>query len=190
VDEQQSRPPVFELHIRPMIRLLDREHMNSLVHIADLWDLESVWALRDDILTRVRDVGDMPGSRYGGPWPEEWIALFERWITTGTDTEPGHHLLPGVPAGDYRIQPLGGGKRRLTVAVTAPSDGCRAWFELDALRPGEREYSLWLEPPFPPQTPSSARLQAIESFVQGDATRLVVNDFIDGQPHRKEISLT
>lgn len=190
MDEQQSRPPVFELHIRPMIRLLDREHMRTWVQVADLWDLDAVWALRDNILTRVRDVGDMPGSRYGGPWPNEWVSLFERWVATGTDTQPGHHLLRGTPAGDYRVQSLGGGKRRLTVAVTAPSEGCRIWFELDAVRPGEVEYTLWLEPPYPEQAPSPQPAQAFESFVQGDATLLVVNDLVDGQPHRYEIALT
>lgn len=188
--DKQPRPPVFELHIRPMMRLLDREHMRTWVQVADLWDLEAVWALHKDILTRVRDTGDMPGSRYGGPWPDEWISLFERWVATGTETQPGHHLLRGTPAGDYRVQSLGGGKRRLTVAVTAPSEGCHAWFELDAVRPSELEYTLWLEPPYPEQAPNPQPAQALESFVQGGATLLVINDLVDGQSRRHEIALT
>ena len=119
-----------------------------------------------------------------------WISLFERWIATGTDTKPGHHLLRGTPATDYRVQSLGGGKRRLTVAVTAPSEGCRAWFELDAVRQGELEYTLWLEPPHPEHSSSPRTVQALESFVQGDAARLIINDLINNQPRRHEVALT
>jgi hypothetical protein len=191
MDEQQPRPPVFELHIRPMMRLLDREHMRTLVHEpTDLWDLDTVWSLRTEILTRVRDTRDMPGIRYGGPWPDEWISLFERWAATGTDTQPGHHLLVATPVGDYRVQSLGGGKRRLIVTVTAPSPGCQAWFELDEMRPSELEYTLWLEPPYPEQAPNAQPLQTLETFVQGTATQLVINDLADGQPRRNEIPLT
>ena len=50
-----ERPPVFELHIRPMFRLLDREHMLTLFGAGvDLWDLEPVWQLRNKILVRLR----------------------------------------------------------------------------------------------------------------------------------------
>lgn len=96
----QQRPPVFELHIRPMFRLLDREHMTTLVTPPiDLWNLDAVWAERDDILMRLRGEGsqNMPGTQVGGPWPDEWIALFERWVATGSDTEPGHHLQLAKP---------------------------------------------------------------------------------------------
>jgi hypothetical protein len=49
-----------------------------------------------------------------GPWTE-WINLFERWLATGSDTEPGHHLLLAKPDGECRVQSIGGDKRRLTV---------------------------------------------------------------------------
>lgn len=132
----EQRPPVFEVHIRPMFRLLDREHMSKWVQSFDLWDLDAVWAQRNEILTRVRDVGDMPGDRYGGPWPAEWIAVFERWIATGTDAEPGHHLVLARPDGEYRVQAVGADKRRLTATVTAPTNACRTWFESDSVRAG------------------------------------------------------
>ena len=102
---EDQRPPVFELHIRPMFRLLDREHMSKWDPAFDLWDLDAVWTMRNEILTRVRDVGDMPGDRYGGPWAApEWIALFERWVATGSDTEPGHHLVVVRPDGECPCQ--------------------------------------------------------------------------------------
>ncbi len=173
---EQERPPVFELHIRPMFRLLDREHMSKWVASFDLWDLSAVWEQRTEILTRVRDAGDMPGHRYGGPWPPEWIDLFERWLATGSDTEPGHHLVVAKPDGDYRVQSIGGEKRRLTVAVTAPTEGCRVWLDCDSVPPGQREYTLYLEPALPPQAPDPTPMQALEGFVKGDATLLVIHD--------------
>jgi hypothetical protein len=182
---EPDRPPVFELHIRPMIRLLDREHMMRWMGLFDLWDLDAVWRQRDEVLTRVRDTGDMPGRRYGGPWPDEWIRLLERWVATGSDSEPGHHLVLGTPDGDYRVQSLGGGRQRLTVAVTAPTDGCRVWFELESVSPGQREYTLYLEPAYPRQEPRPSPLQALEGFVKGDATILVIND----QHGRHELAL-
>jgi hypothetical protein len=172
----EDRPPIFELHIRPMFRLLDREHMSRWVQLFDLWDLDAVWAQRDEILARVRDVGDMPGDRYGGPWPVEWITLFERWVATGTATTAGHHLVVAKPEGPYRVQSVGAEKRRLTAAVTAPTEGCRAWFECDAVKPGVREYSLYLEPAFPSPPADPTPLQALEGFVKGDATTLVIHD--------------
>src|SRR5262245_19190430 len=129
----QNRAPVFELHIRPMFRILDREHMAKWVNSFDLWDLTAVWRQRNEILTRIRDTQDMPGARYGGPWPSEWVQIFERWVTTGTDSEVGHHLVLATTAGNYQVQSLGGEKRRLTVNVAAPTEHCRAWFELDAM---------------------------------------------------------
>src|SRR6266699_6552581 len=68
----QQRPPVFELHIRPMFRLLEREHMTTLATPGiDLWDLDAVWAKRNLILEHLRAEGlqNMPGVPVGGPWP-------------------------------------------------------------------------------------------------------------------------
>ena len=55
---EDQRPPVFELHIRPMFRLLDREHMLTFIDPGlDLWNLEHVWTMRNDILVRLRGRG-------------------------------------------------------------------------------------------------------------------------------------
>jgi FtsP/CotA-like multicopper oxidase with cupredoxin domain len=70
------RTPYFELHIRPMMRLLDRESMVTVAGL-DLWDYDQVRAAADRIITHLRS--DMPPGVYGGPWPEEWITLFGRW---------------------------------------------------------------------------------------------------------------
>ena len=148
-----ERPPVFELHIRPLFRLLDRAHMLS--HVApgiDLWDLDAVWAAREEILTRLRGQGsqNMPGLPVGGPWPAEWITLFERWIATGSDTAPGHHLVLAKPDAPYELKKLGGERRPLSAGGTAPPAGCRVWVRLDSAATGRRCYPLHLEAALPP----------------------------------------
>jgi hypothetical protein len=174
-----QRPPVFELHIRPMFRLLDREHMLTLIEPGfDLWKLERVWEMRNDILLRLRGEGgqNMPGLAVGGPWPAEWIDLFERWTQNPNADDIGHHLVLAQPDGPYQLQPASGDKRRLRAKVVAPSAGCRAWFALDSITPGQREYTLYLEPPLPAQPPGERPLPALELFEKGDATKLVVHD--------------
>jgi hypothetical protein len=42
--------------------------------------------------------------------------------------------------------------------------------------PGQREYTLYLEPAMPAQPPGETPLQARELFEKGDATNLVVHD--------------
>ena len=74
-----NRPTSFELHIRPMFRTIDVQHMRFK------FDLGSHDAVRENsqvILDRLRDTGRgmMPPRGNGGPWPNEWIALFARWI--------------------------------------------------------------------------------------------------------------
>ena len=178
------RPPVFELHIRPMFRLLDREHMLTFVEPGfDLWELERVWEMRNDILVRLRaeSARNMPGLPVGGPWPPEWIDLFERWTQTPTADDIGHHLVLARPDGPYQLQSASGGKRRLRAKVLAPSAACRTWFDLRSVTPGRREYTLYLEPPLPTQPPHEATLHALEMFDKGDATTLAVHDATGAQ---------
>lgn len=174
-----QRPPVFELHIRPMFRLLDREHMRTLIHPGfDLWELERVWEMRNDILVRLRGEGlqNMPGLKVGGPWPAEWIDLFERWTQSPTADDIGHHLVLAQPDGPYQLEPASGDKRRLRAKVIAPSAGCRAWFALDSITSGQREYTLYLEPALPAQPAGERPLEALELFEKGDATKLLIHD--------------
>src|SRR5258708_29943728 len=120
----QQRPPVFELHIRPMFRLLEREHMTTLVTPGiDLWDLDAVWAKRNLILEHLRAEGlqNMPGVPVAGPWPAEWITLFERWAATGSDAAPGHHLVLAKPRGPYAVRTLTWVPRRLAPTGTRPT---------------------------------------------------------------------
>ena len=62
----------FGDHIRPLFRPMDR---NSMLFAFDLWKEADVAMHRQQILLRLR-AGTMPCD---GAWPEEKIALFERW---------------------------------------------------------------------------------------------------------------
>ena len=76
-----ARPTSFRLHIRPLFRQLDVSHMDRFI---DLTDYNDVRAQSGNILNRLRGTGRlMPPKEDDGPWPEEWIALFERWIREG-----------------------------------------------------------------------------------------------------------
>ena len=46
----------------------------------DLWSFQDVSSRAAEILSRLRD-GSMPCD---GAWPEEQVALFQRWIEAGT----------------------------------------------------------------------------------------------------------
>ena len=147
------RAPVFEFHIRPLFRLIDREHM---LRGLDLWSLEAVWQARLGILERVRQHGGMPPEVIGGPWPNELVTLFERWIATGSNDQPGHHLIGVAPDdGTYELRKIFGGRLRIRTKITVPSDGYRLWFDLESVTPTSRTYRLVAEPPYPekPGTP-------------------------------------
>jgi hypothetical protein len=69
--------PSFERDVRPLFRDKDR---NSMLKAFDLWSYGDVQAHQDAILQRVGD-GTMPCD---GAWPTEHVALFQRWITSGS----------------------------------------------------------------------------------------------------------
>jgi hypothetical protein len=67
----------FERDVRPMFRQKDRD---SMLRAFDLWSYRDVQAHQDAILERLRD-GTMPCD---GAWPPEHVALFQRWIASGS----------------------------------------------------------------------------------------------------------
>jgi len=74
-----NRPTSFKLHIRPLFSEMDVQHMSGAF---DLSKYEDVVAHAAGILDRLKGVGGavMP-PKPEGPWPDEWIALFQRWMT-------------------------------------------------------------------------------------------------------------
>ena len=71
-----NRPVRYESHIRQMFRLIDHDNM---LFKFDLWNYDQVKANADKILQRIGVDRDMPPHTHGGPWPEEWVNLFQRW---------------------------------------------------------------------------------------------------------------
>ena len=77
-----NRVTSFRLHIRPLFR---QEDIDGMAGIIDLTSYAEVRANSTIILNRLRAIGGsvMPPAENDGPWPNEWIALFERWIHEG-----------------------------------------------------------------------------------------------------------
>jgi hypothetical protein len=69
--------PSFEHDVRPLFREKDRD---SMLKRFDLWSRSDVQANQDGILERLRD-GTMPCD---GAWPPERVAVFQRWIASGS----------------------------------------------------------------------------------------------------------
>jgi hypothetical protein len=67
----------FERDVRPLFREKDRD---SMLKRFDLWSRSDVQAHQDAILERLRN-GTMPCD---GAWPPERVAIFQRWIASGS----------------------------------------------------------------------------------------------------------
>lgn len=138
-----DRTPIFEMHILPMFRPLDRRHMRRVNPNLDLWDYDSVKANATQITARAGgDNPSMPTGDVGGIWPSEWRALFARWV-----------------AGGFRRLSLGQGQNyKLTksgndfvltcdVAVpNAPDGDSTAWFDIVDPGPATATYRLYVFP--------------------------------------------
>jgi len=125
-----AKPPYFELHIRPMFRILDRDHM---LFALNLFDYDSVKTHAKTIAKKLKQ--DMPTIDTGGPWPDEWIALFDRWIAAGFP----RLLLPTNVT--YTL----GNDATLTAEGASPDPGL-VWFDRNNENESPREYTLVREP--------------------------------------------
>jgi hypothetical protein len=147
-----TRPVRYELHIRPLMRMIDRDNM---AWAFDLWDYDQTRANADGIL--LRTAADMPPPSHGGPWPAEWVALFQRWkdegflrLDLGTVDATGY---TAVREGEVVT---------LTGRGSTPTGGYRAWLHAVVPEGGPREYILYWEPPVPaaPANPTLFRARA------------------------------
>jgi hypothetical protein len=135
-----ARTPYWELHILPMMRLTDRDNM---LWSFDLWSYDDVKTNAPNILTRVT-AGKMPPAPYGGPWPDEWVSLFSRWIDAGYP-----RLVLGT--GSYTATWSDAAGLTLNATGNYPSSGYGAWFERVATADAN-DYTLpfVFQPPAPP----------------------------------------
>ncbi len=135
------RTPVFELHILPMIRATDREHMRF---VFDLWDYDQLVQHADEVETRLGVSKDMPTVATGGPWPDEWVELFRRWKDSGFK-----RLELGIA--EYTFSETGTPPTATVQATgTYPAAGYNGWLQIEAETNLEKTYVLYFEAPDAP----------------------------------------
>jgi hypothetical protein len=135
--------PIYELHIRPLFRLIDREHMKLFFN---LWDYDDLKKHAPQILPRLRN--GMPPASSGGPWPAEFIAVFQRWmdggfprLTLGT----GSQFLFTKSETSYHVE----------CNVQAPNDTAQCWLDIVDVDPAHRTYRIYILPNSDPASPTS-----------------------------------
>lgn len=154
-----ERKPIFELHIRPLFRLLDRQHMLRVRQDLDLWDYDAVKKHSARILHKVKGpIGEadglkMPTEKTGGAWPSEWVSLFERWI------QGGFKRLSLGKAKSLTLREDGDLGLFLSCRMDVPAtiDDSIAWFESESV-PGTAmtAYRLYVLPGEDLSTPPSS----------------------------------
>jgi hypothetical protein len=164
------RTPVFELHILPMIRATDREHMVQYTGI-DLWNYEQLVQHAADVETRLGVSKDMPPDETGGPWPDEWVELFRRWRATNFK-----RLKLGT-AEKYAFSETGTPPRATVQATgTYPAAGYNGWLQIEAETHAEKIYVLYFEAPDTPVGGTAEPFDFVAEY-----------DIIAGQPERRKI---
>jgi hypothetical protein len=136
-----DRTPVFEMHILPMFRQLDRQHMKRVNPNLDLWSYDSVKANAPQIVGRAGgSTPSMPTADVGGFWPSEWRALFARWIAGG------FRQLSLGQGQDYKLAKSGNDfLLSCNVAIpNAPDGDSTAWFDIIDPGPATATYRLYV----------------------------------------------
>jgi hypothetical protein len=167
-----DRIPVFELHILPMFRQLDRQHMLRVNGALDLWNYDSVKANAPDIIARAgAATPSMPTSDVGGFWPTEWRAVFARWAASGF-----RRLSLGLGR-DYKLVSSGGNRLTLSCTVSipnAPAGDSTAWFDIVQLSPATYRLHVFPGEADPPAQ-DSIDIQVEESVPGGTASVAVLD---------------
>lgn len=166
--EHIDRRPIWELHILPMFRIIDRDHM--LYHVrstqrVDLFDYEQVKAKATAIAERVRD-GNMPPTGDGGPWPKDWADVFDAWVQARC---PRLQLLRGTYSA-RRSPPF----IVLVADVEIPAGISNAWLERYSSSEKPREYTVVGEP-FP-DAPAGPPVTTRARFPDTPDAQIVVID--------------
>lgn len=156
------RTPVFELHILPLFRATDHEHMRVQV---DLWDYDQVVNNVDRILGHLKAERDrplMPPLGSGGPWPDEWVQLFQRWKNTGFK-----RLELGTA--QYSFDPTAN-----TILATGvfPTADYAGWLQIETQTDSSRTYVLYFEAPDTAVAGGAERF-SLEELYEGPETQSI-----------------
>jgi len=157
------RTPIFELHILPMIRATDREHMRFKY---DLWDYDQVVQHAETIADRV--AVDMPTVASGGPWPEEWVRLFRRWMETGFK-----RLALGTAQYTWNQSATA---TTIRATGTYPAAGFKAWLQLEAETESSKTYVLYFEAPDTPGDDTTTDFSTRERYPPDDNRSVFIRD--------------
>ena len=130
-----DRVPVYELHIRPLFRLIDQQHM---LLFFDLYNYDDAKKNAPTIKQRLA-ASSMPPPSTGGPWPSEWVTMFQRWIDAGFP-----RLLLGTGS-NYALS-KDGTSYTLQCNVTVPTSKAQAWLDIVDVDPAHRTYRLYIDP--------------------------------------------
>ena len=165
------RVPRFELHIRPLMRWIDRHNMRSLdaASSIDLWDYDSVRGKATKIITRLGH--GMPPETHGGPWPQEWIDLFVRWKNAGFPR------LELATASEFKIERDGVGFITIRVSGSVPQSGYQIWLDSEQRVGLPNLYVVYQEGPDSPAGPTDSFV--IEEFLPEpgpDVTSFTIRD--------------
>ncbi len=135
--------PVWELNIRPLFRPLDRRHM---LFKFDLYNYQNVKDFADRIADRT--AFDMPTFDRGGPWPTEWVDMFNRWAKGGADPKVGPPPFARLDLATGTYTAVRDTTNRDLVTVTAsvvrPSPRSEIWFQEDEDASSPFSYVLYL----------------------------------------------
>lgn len=136
-----DRRPIFELHIRPMFRLLDQVHMLRLPlgRRMDLMDFQQVRDGHLEVIDFLKAGSPMPPTSVGGPWPREWIDLFIRW------TQTGFGRLASASGSNFQLVSTAPDRYALSCDVALPDSSAVAWFDIVQARPEAQVYEVVVE---------------------------------------------
>jgi hypothetical protein len=136
-----SRRPIFELHIRPMFRMLDHVHMSRLAanKRIDFADYQQVRDKSVKIISLLNDSSPMPTRGTGGPWPQEWIDLFVRW------TQTGFGRLAKPTGLNFKLVLDAPDRYTLSCDVNRPDSSATAWFDVQQAQPDAQIYEVVME---------------------------------------------
>ena len=164
--------PYFELHIRPMFRLIDRDHMIAKMN---LWDYEFVKFHAPDIarMLRVATPGYMPTRAFGGPWPEGWIKVFEEWVALGFPKL-------ATSSGTYNLTRIAPDQLMLSISVPLANGADTAWVHREITPPTFAEYTLCYRPAPTAEKEPPFETQMVE-IISGDQVANVFMNDSDGR---------
>lgn len=110
----------------------------------------------------------MPTISTGGPWPEEWITLLQRWRNEG---------LKRLELGEatYSLSRVGA-RFFLSAQGAYPAGGYRGWLELEEGSMSERRYTLYFDAPDTADGNPAQSFTFRERYAATDSRKVVVRD--------------